>query len=99
MASEAVALDELPVERLAGLRPFLANPAALIGVGLATTLILLSVLAPLLTPFEPLRQAGGLPLTPPGPGHPMGTDDLRRDVFARSCTASGYRWRSASARR
>jgi peptide/nickel transport system permease protein len=82
MASEAVAVDALPAERFAGLRPFLANPAAVIGVGLATTLILLSLLAPLLTPFDPLRQSGGLPLTPPGPGHPMGTDDLRRDVFA-----------------
>ena len=81
MASEAVALDEIPVERFAGFRVFLANRAAVIGVGLATTLILLSLLAPLLTPYEPLRQAGP-PLTPPGPGHPMGTDDLRRDVFA-----------------
>jgi len=81
MASATTVFDADAVERFAGLRVFLRNRAAVFGVCLVVLLIALSALAPLLTPHEPLRQAG-LPLTPPGPGNPMGTDDLRRDVFA-----------------
>lgn len=81
MANATTVLDADAVERFAGLRVFLSNRAAVLGVCLVVLLIALSALAPLLTPYEPLRQAG-LPLTPPGPGNPMGTDDLRRDVFA-----------------
>jgi peptide/nickel transport system permease protein len=44
-------------------------------------LVATSALAPLLTPYDPLRAAGP-PLTPPGAGFPMGTDDLRHDVLA-----------------
>jgi peptide/nickel transport system permease protein len=88
MASAAAAVGEQPTplaelrtDRFAALRVFLGNRAAVIGAALAIVLVALSVLAPLATPYDPLRQSG-LPLLPPDPAHPMGTDDLRRDVFA-----------------
>jgi peptide/nickel transport system permease protein len=81
MASAATVFDEAGDERFAGLRAFLANRAAVVGLGLIAILVLLSALAPLLTPYDPLRRAG-TPLTPPSSGYPMGTDDLGRDVLA-----------------
>ena len=34
-------------------------------------------------PYDPLDQEAGPQLMAPGPGHPMGTDNLNRDVFSR----------------
>ncbi|HZP97427.1 MAG TPA: ABC transporter permease [Candidatus Limnocylindria bacterium] len=67
--------------RLVVARAFAESPAAIVGLSLLVTLVLAAVFAPLLTPYDPLRGTG-LPLRPPGPVHPMGTDDLGRDVLA-----------------
>jgi peptide/nickel transport system permease protein len=52
-------------------------------VGLALSLVLVGVaaLAGRLAPHDPFRSVG-MPLTPPSLVHPMGTDDLGRDVLA-----------------
>jgi peptide/nickel transport system permease protein len=81
MATAARPLAALGGAGSGALRVFLANRAAAVGLGLIGLLVLATLLAPVLSPYDPLRQAG-LPLRPPGPGHPMGTDDLGRDVFA-----------------
>jgi peptide/nickel transport system permease protein len=62
-------------------RWFAANRHAATGVILLALLLLATLCAPLLTHYQPLRGAGR-PLLPPGLAHPMGTDDLGRDVFA-----------------
>ena len=36
-----------------------------------------------LAPFDPLDQNTGPQLMAPGPGHPMGTDNLSRDILSR----------------
>ena len=36
-----------------------------------------------LAPYDPLDQEAGPQLMAPGPGHPMGTDNLNRDVYSR----------------
>ncbi len=36
-----------------------------------------------LAPYSPLDQNTGPQLMPPGPGHPMGTDNLSRDILSR----------------
>jgi peptide/nickel transport system permease protein len=41
-----------------------------------------TMLAPIIAPHDP-TQAADERLRPPGGGHPMGTDQLRRDVFSR----------------
>lgn len=69
-----------PSRWAAGLRVFLANRPAVIGAVLTVLLILATICAPLLTPFQPLRGVGR-PLLEPSMRFLMGTDNLGRDVF------------------
>jgi peptide/nickel transport system permease protein len=52
------------------------------GVGLGVV-VLAALAAPLLTPYDPIRIDLGNALQAPSLDHPLGTDDLGRDVFAR----------------
>ncbi|MFJ9517379.1 ABC transporter permease [Kitasatospora sp. NPDC101801] len=52
------------------------------GVLLVGAVVLAGLLAPLLTDADPLAQSG-LALAGPGGAHPLGTDDLGRDLFSR----------------
>ncbi|MBI3637012.1 MAG: ABC transporter permease [Candidatus Rokubacteria bacterium] len=57
---------------------------ALLGIGLTLLAIFAAAAAPWLTPYDPLRAELGEGLKPPGsPGHPLGTDQLGRDLLAR----------------
>lgn len=42
----------------------------------------MAILAPILAPYPPLRTATGMPLEAPSWAHPLGTDDLGRDVLS-----------------
>jgi peptide/nickel transport system permease protein len=56
----------------------------LVGVTIAGLVILAAVAAPLLVPHDPLQSDFAAGLQPPGtPGHPLGTDQLGRDLLAR----------------
>jgi peptide/nickel transport system permease protein len=68
-------------DRFGGLRVFVANKAAVFGLVLIAVLLLATALAPLLTHYPPLREAGR-PLLAPSGAHIMGTDDLGRDIFS-----------------
>lgn len=62
-----------------------ANRLAMVGLFIVVLLILLAIFAPVLTSFDPL-MGGDLRnarLLPPSWEHPMGTDDLSRDIFSR----------------
>jgi peptide/nickel transport system permease protein len=62
---------------------------ALFGLIVVALVVLTSLAAPLLTPFDPVEQAIGDRLKPPGSRdadgrwHPLGTDHLGRDLLAR----------------
>jgi peptide/nickel transport system permease protein len=57
---------------------------AWLGLGLTLAVLAAAVLAPWLTPDDPLRTDFAAGLRPPGtPGHPLGTDQLGRDLLAR----------------
>ncbi len=58
------------------------QPLALVGLVLAAAWFAVALLAPLIAPHNPLGQDFGLYL-PPSSGHPMGTDELGRDVLSR----------------
>jgi len=59
-------------------------PSALVtGLALVSIVVLLGVAAPLLTEYGPTRQVPGANLLTPGPAHPLGTDELDRDVLSR----------------
>lgn len=59
------------------------NPPLLAGAALTTLIVLLSLLAPALTPFDPAALDPTGRLAPPGPVHRLGTDRLGRDVASR----------------
>ena len=68
---------------LAWLR-FRRNPLAMIGLGITILLILMSLFAPQLAPYDPITQDLSIRLQPPlSSGHWLGTDDFGRDIWSR----------------
>ena len=59
------------------------NPLAALGVILFTTWIVISLIAPLIVPYEPLAQDIVNRLQGPSADHWFGTDQLGRDIFSR----------------
>ncbi|HBY96778.1 MAG: ABC transporter permease [Ardenticatenaceae bacterium] len=64
------------------LRQLRKDKAAVFGALLLLIIVLAALLAPVITPYDPL-DTGGERFLPPSRMHPMGTDELGRDVFAR----------------
>ena len=65
------------------IRKFVNNRLAMIGLIFVLIIVLASILAPLLTSYDPSQISLGEKNTPPGAGHILGTDQLGRDVFSR----------------
>jgi peptide/nickel transport system permease protein len=60
------------------------NLSARIGAGLVFGFTLVAICAPLLAPYDPLASDWAAVLQAPTTAHPMGTDDLGRDVLSRA---------------
>jgi peptide/nickel transport system permease protein len=57
---------------------------AWLGLGLTVVIVAAAVAAPWLSAHDPIQADFGASLRPPGtPGHPLGTDQLGRDLLAR----------------
>jgi peptide/nickel transport system permease protein len=68
-----------------GLASILSNPAALAGLAIVALLIVLAALAPLLADgLSPVDQNLASRLAPPSATHWFGTDELGRDIYART---------------
>jgi peptide/nickel transport system permease protein len=65
------------------LKKFFRNPLNIIGTVIIILLLLTALFAPLLAPYNPEHISMSDKLLPPGLAHPMGTDELGRDVFSR----------------
>lgn len=59
------------------------NHLALVGLLVVLFILLITVTAPLLAPFDPLKQMIPDRLQPPSPNHLFGTDQLGRDILSR----------------
>jgi peptide/nickel transport system permease protein len=59
------------------------NPSARIGTGIVMAFVAIAVAAPLISPYDPLASDWTAILQAPSFAHPMGTDDLGRDVLSR----------------
>lgn len=76
-------IDLAPARSLVLWRRFRRNRAALLGLVLFVIVVLMAALADVVTPGDPLRNAG-TPLTAPlvAAANPLGTDQLGRDIMA-----------------
>ncbi|GHF59480.1 peptide/nickel transport system permease protein [Deinococcus metalli] len=63
-------------------RRFRRNPGGMVGLVLLTALVVLALIGPVLT-GDPTAQNLGIRLQAPSGAHPLGTDQLGRDVLAR----------------
>src|SRR5262245_41730445 len=59
------------------------NRMAWIGAGLLALIVLVAVLAPWISPYDPLKQDILHRLEPPSAAHWLGTDSYGRDVLSR----------------
>ncbi len=57
--------------------------AAVIGATIIASLALMGIFAPLITPYNPVKQDLVKVLVPPSSAHPLGTDHLGRDILSR----------------
>jgi peptide/nickel transport system permease protein len=64
-------------------RAFLRNKTSLLGAGIATVIVLISLFAGILAPYDPVEQNVRVRLKPPQPDHLLGTDSFGRDVLSR----------------
>jgi peptide/nickel transport system permease protein len=64
-------------------RTFVRNHLAVGGGIVVSFLVALAVFAPLLAPWDPNKPDTRRILTPPSPSHPLGTDQIGRDVLSR----------------
>jgi peptide/nickel transport system permease protein len=53
------------------------------GAAIVALVVLMTLAAPVLAPYDPTAPTGADRLQPPSPAHPMGTDQLQRDVLSR----------------
>jgi peptide/nickel transport system permease protein len=72
---------ESPARR--ALRRLFRRKGAVAGLVVVTTVILLAVFAPLISPYDPVATSWTLVRKPPSMLHWFGTDELGRDVLAR----------------
>ena len=60
------------------------SPVAIFGMLILATVIIASIVGPMLSPYDPIAMSPGNRLLPPGsPGHLLGTDKVGRDVLTR----------------
>lgn len=81
-AAPAAAIANVSPVRRAVAR-FLANPTTGIGIILCVLVALSAILAPLLSPHDPIEQDVLAQLSAPSGTHPLGTDYFGRDVLSR----------------
>ena len=65
------------------LRAFLRNKTSLIGMCISAAMLFIAILAPWISPYDPLKQNVYYRLTGPEASHLLGTDEYGRDVLSR----------------
>ncbi len=84
MATQVVAVGS--PHRMSALRDFWRryqrNRLGLAGLGIVLGLGVIALFAPVLAPFEPTGTSLDSLRSPGAPGHPLGTDDLGRDILS-----------------
>ncbi len=66
------------------------NPGAMAGLVVLILIVLIAIFAPLVAPYDPIRQNTQLIRTGPSLDHPFGTDSFGRDVLSRVMYGGRY---------
>ena len=86
--------DAVPVSRdrsrTRGLRTLVRNKSAVIGILILLLFTFLALAAPFLTPYDPAQQSLESAFEKPSASHPLGTDNLGRDILARIMFGGRY---------
>ena len=64
-------------------RRFKRNKNALAGLIIIVGYIIIAIISPLISPHNPVKQDLNKVILPPSPEHPLGTDQLGRDILSR----------------
>ena len=80
--ARALAAARVPWRRSRVFRRLIRHRGALVGLTALLILVLLAVAAPLVARHDPITPVGGA-LKAPTLAHPMGTDNIGRDIFSR----------------
>src|SRR4028119_2158324 len=65
-------------------RAFLGNKLAIVGLIIISLFVLMAIFAPLLAPYDPIRDQNlGDRFASPSASHPLGQDELGRDILSR----------------
>ncbi len=78
-STEAATVSEL--RRM--VRRFTRNRAAVFGLAIVALFVVIAIVAPLISPFDPIKTNWGLVRKAPSAAHWFGTDELGRDVLSR----------------
>lgn len=73
----------LTVDRTRAMASIFRDPRAAIGLTVLLVVVLTALIGPLIYPLDPVKPNYIAALSPPSLAHPMGTDDLGRDILAR----------------
>ncbi|VVE83013.1 ABC transporter permease [Pandoraea sputorum] len=79
----AVSAERLPRRRYRGLRKFARNRAAVAGAIIVAFAVLVALLAPWISPYDPIATSFMAVRQAPSALHWFGTDELGRDILAR----------------
>ncbi len=82
MSAVEIALPARGLSASSAIR-LLRRPMARLGAVIVAAFLLLTVMAPLLAPYDPYNQDLAATLTAPSWAHPFGTDQYGRDVLSR----------------
>ena len=66
------------------------NRLAMIGLGIVLILIILTIFAPIIAPYNPVAADLGSRIQPPSAAHWFGTDQLGRDILSRLIYGAQY---------
>jgi peptide/nickel transport system permease protein len=64
-------------------RAIKGTPLSLAGLFIIIALVITAIVAPYVAPYDPIATAPLERLKPPGRAHPLGTDQLGRDILSR----------------
>ncbi len=84
LSADVARAAELRVRRGPGIwRSLALSKKATVGLTMTGVVLVLAVAAPILSPYDPAKVQTGPFFAPPSLAHPLGTDNLGRDVFSR----------------